>query len=92
MLNYLELDDYINSFDSISDKTYSNGYDYRKLLEHTPPLQFNKNDPATLQKFYAEESLLEIHIKNYNFWLLYVKGAATKLIADIKKEYHLENE
>jgi len=85
----LDLDGYIKSYDTIDDKTYKGKYDYQGILEHKPALQLLKADAAGLERFYTELSFFEIALKNYNFWLLFTKAAAEKLIADIQKEYHL---
>ena len=67
-------------------------YNYQDLLQHNPPLQLLKKDPADLERLYTAVAEYEIKIKYYNFWLLYCKETSTKLITDIKKEYHLERE
>lgn len=87
-----ELDDYVLSFDKINETSYGTDYDFHKILERRPALKLLKNDPADLERLYTEVSRFEITVKTYNFWLGYCEKAAEKLIADIKNEYHLENE
>jgi hypothetical protein len=85
-----DLNDYVRSFDSISDKTYDNGYNYQDILKHDPPFRLLKTDPVDMERLNTHVMQFEIKVKSYNFWLLYCKKAAEKLIDDIKKEYHLE--
>ncbi|HSZ84539.1 MAG TPA: hypothetical protein VK787_00825 [Puia sp.] len=87
-----DLDDYVRSYDSISDKTYNNEYNYQNILQHDPLLRLLKTNPTDLERLNTHVTQFEIKIKLYNFWLLYCKKAAEKLIKDIKKEYQLENE
>ena len=89
-ITLLDLEDYIQSFDHFVDKTYTTGYNYREILKHKPALQLLKTDPISLERFYTSVSQFEIQNRNYNFWLEFDKKAAQKLIAGIKKEYHLE--
>jgi hypothetical protein len=86
-----DLDGYVKSYDSISDKTYNNDYNYQSILQHYPPLRLLKTDVADLERLNTHVMQFEIKVKFYNFWLLYCKKAAEKLIEDIKKEYHFEN-
>jgi hypothetical protein len=87
-----DIDGYVQSYDSISDKTYTNNFNFQSILQHDPPLRLLKKDLADLERLNTHVTQFEIKIKFYNFWLLYCKKAAEKLIEDIKKEYHLENE
>ncbi len=86
------LDDYIQSYDSISSQTYESNYNYQKLLQHLPALHLKTTNPTEFERFYTKASEYEIVLKNYNFWLQYTRNAAVKLIADIQKAYHLEDE
>jgi hypothetical protein len=86
-----DMDNYVESFDSVTSKTYGGNYNYRNLLQHDPPLQLLKKYPADLERLYTGVAEFEIKIKYYNFWLLYCKEASKKLADDIKKEYHLSN-
>ena len=88
----IDLDDFIQSYDSISSQTYQNDYNYQKLLQHHPELHLMTTDPVEFERFYTKTSRYEIDLKNYNFWLQYTKYAAEKLIADIQKEYDLKYE
>ncbi len=87
-----DIDNYVESYDSMNSKTYDGNYNYQNLLQHDPPLQLLKKGPADLERLYTLVAEFEIKIKVYNFWLLYCKEASEKLIIDIKQEYHLENE
>jgi hypothetical protein len=82
----------VESYDSMTSKTFDGNYNYQNLLQHDPPLQLLKKDPADLERLYTAVAEFEIKIKVYNFWLFYCKEAGEKLINDIKKEYHLKNE
>jgi len=88
--NLTDIDNYVESYDSMDSKTYDGNYNYQNLLQHDPPLQLLKKDPADLERLYTLVAEFEIKIKVYNFWLLYCKEASEKLINDIKKEYHLK--
>ena len=88
----LELDDLVQSYDSVSSQTYFNKYDYKKILQHNPALHLLTTDRIAFEKFYTKASEYEIKLKNYNFWLGYTKTAAQKLIKSIQQEYQLENE
>jgi hypothetical protein len=92
IFSLLDLDDYINAYDSIRTTTYDVSYNYQSIANHKPELTLLSKDPLLFEKYYTQVSLLEIQIKRYNFWLLYTKIAAKKLIADIKKEYHLKDQ
>ncbi len=87
-----DIDNYVESYDSMTSKTYNGNYNYQNILQHNPPLQLLKKDTADLERLYTAVAEYEIKIKVYNFWLFYCKEASEKLINDIKKEYHLENE
>jgi len=87
----IDLDDYVQSFDEISPVTYSNIYNYKKILEHEPSLRLLNSNPQDLERLYTQISLFETAVKNYNFWLHLDKAAAEKLITGIQKEYNLEN-
>jgi hypothetical protein len=89
-INLLYLDDYIESFNNITPKEYSNTYNYQDILEHKPALQLLNNDPKELEKLYTQISQFEMQLKKYSFWLYYDKAAAEKLIEEIQQEYHLK--
>ena len=82
------LDDFIQSYNSISSETYQNDYNYQKLLQHQPELHLMTTDPVEFERFYTWTSEYEMALKNYNFWLKYTGNAAGKLITDIQKEYN----
>ena len=88
--NLLHLNEYIESFNNITPKEYSNTYNYLDILEHKPALQLLNNDPKELEKLYTQISQFEMQLKKYNFWLYYDKAAAEKLIEEIQQEYHLK--
>ena len=81
------LDDFIQSYNSISSETYQNDYNYQKLLQHQPELHLMTTDPVEFDRFYTKTSQYEIALKEYNFWLKYTGAAAEKLITDIQKQY-----
>lgn len=87
----LYLDDVIQAYDSIQTSSYRIKYDYQNILHHQPVLRLLDDNATQLERFYTAVARLEIQIKQYDFWLLYCKTAAEKLITDIQKEYHLEN-
>jgi hypothetical protein len=86
------LDDFIQSYDSISPYTYSNNYNYQKILQHQPVLHLITAGREEFEKFYTKTSQYKMALNYYNFWLQYSRNAAEKLISSIQKEYHLENE
>lgn len=87
----LNLNDIVHAYDSIQTSSYRITYNYQNMLYHQPVLHLLDNNITQLERFYTAVANLEIQIKQYNFWLLYCKTAAEKLITDIEKEYHLEN-
>ena len=88
--NLLHLNEYIESFNNITPKEYSNTYNYQDILKHEPSLKLLNNDPKELEKLYTQISQFEMQLKKYNFWLYYDKAAAEKLIEEIQQEYHLK--
>ena len=86
----LNLDNYIQSFDNITEKEFVNEYNYQEILQYTPALKLRISDPKQLEDLYTQISHFEIQLKKYNFWLYYNKDAAEKLIIEIQKEYHLK--
>jgi hypothetical protein len=92
IFSLVDLDDYVAAYDNILASTYDADYNSQSILNRKPALTLLTKDPVVLEKYYTQISLLEISIKKYNFWLLYTKNAAEKLIADIRNEYHLEKE
>lgn len=90
--SFLGLDGYVLSFDTISSATYHNVYNYKELLEHTPPLHLLKSDAKEIERLYNSETRFYMAVKNYIFWLNYSKIAATKLIEAIREEYHFEED
>ena len=90
LFNLQLMDDYISSFDQISDTTYNNIYNYKNLLNHQPALPLLNTNKAELSDYYTQISQFEIAIKKYIFWLKLDKQAADQLIKDIVKEYPSE--
>ncbi len=87
----LGLENYIRSYDNISmDNGYSNVYEYKEILTMSPSLKLLKTATADLERLYNEESGYMADIKYYNFWLYLCRDAASKLITDIRNQYHLE--
>ena len=86
----LYLDDLVKANDIINPATYHVAYNYQDMLYHKPSLHLLEINTMQMERFYTAVSNLEIQIKNYNFWLLYSKTAAEKLINDIQKAYHLQ--
>jgi len=87
-ISLLDLDEYVKSYDDIQESTYSNNYDLAALLLRQPDLRILKTGAPDLERFYTRVSEFEIRLKNYNFWLLYCKRAAVKLMADIRQRGH----
>jgi hypothetical protein len=83
----LGVDDFVQSYDSISSQTYQNSFNYQKLLQHYPELHLMTTAPLEFERFYTRTSEYEMALKEYNFWFRYTRNAAGKLIADIQKEY-----
>jgi len=74
------------------NKNFDVHYDYRKLLMMKPSPKLLKTSPEDLTQLYNALCNYEEGIKNYNFFLSYVKGASVKLIGSIKEEYRLKDE
>ncbi len=92
VFSMLNMDDYTASFNNMDTSSYNNIYDYKNMLAASPVHQLRIHDPKDLEKLYNDEVAFEISIKKYNFWLSICKKAATELISEIQKEYHLESE
>ena|SRR5689334_1419798 len=88
----INLDDYVEAYDHISDKTYDIIYNYQSILGRQPALQLLNTRPPDLEKFYTLVSQHQMEVARYKFWILYCKKAAEKLINDIQTAYHLKNE
>jgi len=67
-------------------------YNYEKLLMMKPSPELLKTNREELTRLYNALYNYEVGIKDYNFFLSYVKGAAVSLISSIKKEYNLGDE
>ena len=74
------------------DAKFQVKYDYKKLLVMKPSPKLLKTRPEDLTQLYNSLCNFEVGIKNYNFFLDYVKGAGLKLIDSIKNEYDLKDE
>jgi hypothetical protein len=86
----LQLNGYINSFNSISVKTSGNEYSYPEILRTKPSLKLLNDSPKQLEKLYNEITQFSIQLKYYNFWLFRNRSAAEKLIRSIEAEYHFK--
>ena len=76
----------------ITDKSYESEYNFTEILQRNPPLKLLDTNPADLERLYTEMAKFEVSLKKYNFWLLYTKRGAMKLMIDIQHEYNLKNE
>ena len=85
----IDLDSYVNSFGKIDTDNYKNDFNYQQILEKKPSLTLINSDPKSLEELYNSETKYVIALQTYNFWLIYCKNAATNLIGEIEKEYHL---
>jgi len=85
------LDDYIRSFDTISDSSYLPDYDYAKILM-MKDLQLLNPVGLTLDDYLNEIAQFQIDLKKYNFYLSWGEEAAQKLIVDLEKEYRFGQE
>ncbi len=87
-ISYKTLQGYIQSLDVINENTFAPDYDYSQILdiEHLELLQ---PKDLSLMDYYNEISQFEIDLKTYLFYMTWTKKAASKLIEDIEKEYHL---
>lgn len=67
-------------------------YDYGKLLVMKPSPKLLKTYPEDLTQLYNALCTYEAGLKDYDFFLAYIKGAGVQLITSIKDEYHLKDE
>ena len=74
------------------DQNFKVGYDYNKLLLIKPAPKLLKTSTEDLTRLYNKLCTIEMALKNYDFFLAYVKVAAVPLINSIKKEYNLKDE
>lgn len=89
LFSMVDLDDYLQSLDSLSNGSTSNVYDYRQILQRVPPLKLLNSDTKSFERFYTELYKFEVELKRYAFWLNYVRKEAVKLMGKIREEYHL---
>ncbi|MDQ6845437.1 MAG: hypothetical protein M3Z92_13980 [Bacteroidota bacterium] len=92
VFSMLNMDNYIFSFNNMDTTTYNNNYNFKNILTLTPALKLITNNPKEMEKLYNDVTSFELSIKRYNLWLSICKKAATELIAEIQKEYNLEND
>ncbi len=85
------LDDYIRSFDSISDSSYEPAFDYADLKK-LEKLELLQPDELKLDDYLNEIAQFQIDLKTYNFYMSWAKKSAEKLIVDIKNEYQIIQE
>jgi hypothetical protein len=74
------------------DAKFKVHYDYGKLLVMKPSPRLLKTSPEDLTQLYNTLCNLETGIKDYNFFLFYVKEAGVQLIGSIKNKYNLKDE
>lgn len=67
IFSLVDLDDYVDAYDSMQATTYDINYNYRSILNHKPELTLLSRDPVLLEKYYTRVSWLEINIKRYDF-------------------------
>jgi hypothetical protein len=84
-------DDMVAAADKI-DNNFNTPYDYHQILLMKPAPQLLKTKPEDLRRFYNGLIEFELGLKNYDFFLTYVKQAAVPLMDDIRKEYNLKDE
>src|SRR3982751_343621 len=60
IFSLVDLDDYINAYDSIRTTTYDVSYNYQAIANHKPELTLLSKDPLLFEKYYTQVSLLEI--------------------------------
>jgi hypothetical protein len=84
-------DDLIKASDN-KDAGFKTVYNYQKILSAQPALKLLDTKPADLQRLYNETADFELGVKDYVFFLNWVKGAAVSLMSEINKQYDLENE
>lgn len=90
-LQFRGLDDYIESFDSIGDTSFEPDYEYNDLLQ-MKQLELLRPEGLKLDDYLNEIAQFQIDLKNYNFYVSWVRVAAEKLIEDIEKEYRLNQD
>ena len=90
LFSMVDLDDYLQSLDSISNGSTPITYDYSRILRRVPTLKLLNADPKSLERFYTLSYKFEVELKRYIFWLNYVRAEAVKLMNRIREEYHLK--
>lgn len=84
-------DDMLAAADKM-DNNFNIPYDYHHILLMKPASRLLKTKPEDLRRLYNGLIEFELALKNYDFFLNYVKQAAVPLIDDIRKEYKLKDE
>ena len=84
-------DDLVAAADK-TDNNFNTPYDYNHVLLMKPAPQLLKTKPEDLRRLYNGVIQYELALKNYDFFLNYVKQAAVPLMDDIRKGYDLKDE
>ena len=84
-------DDLVKNFEK-KDKRFNAAYNFSKILVMQPAPKLLDTKPEDLQKLYDETARYEMNLKDYMYYLGWVKNNATPLIEKIKKQYHIDNE
>lgn len=90
-IRFRDLNDYIQSFDVIDDVSFGPDYEYTDLLK-MGQLEMLKPEGLKLDDYLNEIAQFQIDLKNYNFYVSWLKEAAEKLIEGIEKEYQLKKD
>lgn len=86
-----ELDDYLQSFDSINENSFEPEFDYADL-QKLEKLELIQPDGLKLDDYLNEIAQFQIDLKKYNFYISWARASAEKLIVDIRKEYQIIQE
>jgi len=84
-----EMEDYIKSGDSRNYADFNINYNYKSIQKMVGLKLLNINEDD-LNQYYNVVSQYELDLKEYNFYLSWVKESAENLIKNIKKEYQIK--
>ncbi|MCL6257680.1 hypothetical protein M3O96_01180 [Aquiflexum sp. TKW24L] len=90
-IRFRGLNDYIQSFDAIDDVSFGPDYEYTDLLK-MGQLELLKSEGLKLDDYLNEIAQFQIDLKNYNFYVSWLKEAAETLIEEVGKEYQLNQD
>ena len=89
--SWMYFDDLIKANDN-KNTSFKTVYNYQKILSMQPALKLLDTKPADLQRLYNEVADFELGLKNYIFYLKWVKEGSIALMGSIEKQYNLDDD